>query len=76
MDIDVDIEETYKGSMNYKLTIKPSGYGKDHKGFMLLDIEDLERDGIDLMDLPKSFFRVCYAKTIEKRLEKGNINNG
>tara|TARA_B100000953_G_scaffold255335_1_gene219095 strand:+ start:133 stop:342 length:210 start_codon:yes stop_codon:yes gene_type:complete len=64
MTIEVEIEETYKGSMHYRLRIKPGGYGANHSGFVLVDA-DYEY----LEDVPVATFRPEAAKMIKRRLE-------
>lgn len=69
--IKVEISETYPGSSHYNLTVFLPGYGANHKGFKLVDIGSVEREGykeiLDDMDLT---FRPEYAKAIKTSLEK------
>lgn len=72
MNIEVEIRETYKGSQHYRLKIKPSGYGADHPGFVLVDAGlDYESKICNNLDVPVATFRPEYAKTIKRRLELG-----
>lgn len=41
--IRVEIQETYKGSMHYWVRIYLPGMGANHKGFVLCNVEQLER---------------------------------
>ena len=79
MEIKVELTESYSGSMNYQVVVKPSTFGPNHSGFLLVDIDKL-KEVIPLEDVQdtanewqifkqKSLLRVCEAKQIKKRLE-------
>lgn len=70
-NITVDIPETYEGSCWRRLTIHLPGYGADHKGFVMLDIEAIEKYlGPNWRgDVQPALFRPEYAKEIKRRLE-------
>lgn len=67
----VKIWETYNFSQWYGVRIYPSGYGANHKGFVLMNVEDLEKElGDNWADICRpSLFRPEYAKSLKERLE-------
>lgn len=68
--IKVEIQETYKGSQHFELTIFLPGYGKD-SGFKLVNIDnhvrEFEEDSLEL--LGDTTLRPEYAKAIKRLLE-------
>lgn len=76
MKFRVDIKEDYTGCQHYHVRIFADGFGAGHKGFILMDVEELEKEfGADAQDILRyaKTFRPEYAKTIKYHLDGAEV---
>lgn len=72
--IRVRITETYEGSCHYHVRIYLPGFGVDHPGFVLCNVEELQRNLGEFWGdfLGDTTLRPEYAKTIKQAMEGWN----
>lgn len=70
-EIHVDICETYEGSQHYRVRIHLPGFGLNHPGFVMVNVEELKREHGEYWGdlLGDTTMRPEYARAIKSALE-------